>query len=725
METMGTALDKLGIRCSVLLAEEDGGDVFRLRYQSGPEGLLRRISEMLGVPLIGLPVRRSQLGQVKRPALISDPVSAATRALPGIAHSVLHTVTRLLGMTPETPTARLPLLVGEEAIGVLIVWGRELVASDLPALSVFASQVAIALQNARSLKAESAARAQAETLREVAGVLSSSLELDHVLDLILRQLARVVVFDSASIMLIRGDGYYVAARHGRLTGLDAGTSLKRYMLPGIDAIIDERRPVIVSDTEIDPDWVSFTDSQRIRSWLGVPLLVKNEVIGVLNINKDRPSFYTEEDASLATAFAQQAALAIENARLFVQVRRYAYELEQRVIARTQDLATLYDVAAITSKPLDLETVLQRSIQSMFMRLDCHGGAVYLQDEAEESLRLAAALGVPRQLVEHNESPLAETGILEQVMTLGNPAVSTFRGQSVAGLEGEWTCTGVPMRFRGHSFGVLVVYSEGREPFDREELALLGSFADHMAAAVENARLRQQASQLAILKERERLAGELHDSVTQSLYSLRLFSEAAREQLESQHVARASDYMQDISATARRALKEMRLLLYELRSDSYLKDGLLAALYHRLDAVEKRAGVKTAIEMDSLLELPSALEEMLYRVAQEALNNALKHAEANNMTVRVKLEGAQVRMEVEDDGRGFDTSHDMPAGGMGLENMQRRVREFGGTLDIVSAPGAGTRVIVQVPVSRRGLQAAARDVAGEQDEILPIRDWPSP
>lgn len=192
-------------------------------------------------------------------------------------------------------------------------------------------------------------------------------------------------------------------------------------------------------------------------------------------------------------------------------------------------------------------------------------------------------------------------------------------------------------------------------------------------------------ELAVLEERNRLARDLHDSVTQSLYSLTLFSETARNLANPGNLGRLSHYLTRIGETALQALKELRLLVHELRPLELETEGLKGALRQRLDAVERRAGVDAQLLFEGHIELPTHLEYELYRVAQEALNNSLKHAGATLLTVRVVADGQHIQLEIEDNGKGFDVEQASAKGGMGLANMRERVAALEGVLDILSTP----------------------------------------
>jgi signal transduction histidine kinase len=219
-------------------------------------------------------------------------------------------------------------------------------------------------------------------------------------------------------------------------------------------------------------------------------------------------------------------------------------------------------------------------------------------------------------------------------------------------------------------------------------------------AAENARLYDQAEQTAALAERHRLSRELHDSVTQSLYSVTMYAEAAARVLATGDTVTAGDHLHELRDTAQEALREMRLLIFELRPLALDKVGLAAALRARLDSVEVRGGMKTELQVEGVAgpqQLPPAVEEELYHIAQEALNNVLKHAHAQHVRVQLVLAPAETRLSICDDGAGFTPSLAGSRGGLGLPGLRERAAKLGGRLTIDSSPGLGTRVQVFVPI----------------------------
>jgi signal transduction histidine kinase len=177
----------------------------------------------------------------------------------------------------------------------------------------------------------------------------------------------------------------------------------------------------------------------------------------------------------------------------------------------------------------------------------------------------------------------------------------------------------------------------------------------------------------------------------------LYAEAAAELINSGETATAVEHLHELRDTAQEALREMRLLIFELRRPALEKSGLAAALQARLDAVETRGGVHAELQVEGGEHLPAAVQAELYNIIQEALNNVLKHARAKSVSIRLRFEGAGADVEVSDDGVGFEPSAGRLAGGFGIAGMKERAQKIGGTLEIESAPGKGTKVSVRVSI----------------------------
>lgn len=262
-------------------------------------------------------------------------------------------------------------------------------------------------------------------------------------------------------------------------------------------------------------------------------------------------------------------------------------------------------------------------------------------------------------------------------------------------EAPWEAVAsMPMIYRKNAIGALnVFYPRGKNPGPME-LAFLTAIAGQAAVAVENFRLINEAREKAVLEERQRIARELHDSVSQALYGIALGARTART-LVDRDPAQAAEPLDYVLSLAEAALAEMRALIFELRPETLDTEGLVGALTMQIEAVRARHGLEVHTEWCGEPDLPYAVKEALYRIAQEALTNILKHARARRVDVRMTCNSDQVTLEVSDDGVGF-ASEDAFPGHLGLRSMRERAGNVGGSVDVDSAPLQGTRIRIHVP-----------------------------
>ena len=252
---------------------------------------------------------------------------------------------------------------------------------------------------------------------------------------------------------------------------------------------------------------------------------------------------------------------------------------------------------------------------------------------------------------------------------------------------------------GEVIGILSVQNLDEEnAFSESDIHLLQTFSASMSIALENAHLYEKARHLAIMDERQRLGRELHDSVTQSLYGISLYAQAATGKIAVKELEQANEYLNDIQNTAQESLADMRLLIYELRPPILDKEGLISTLHNRLMSVESRAKIKSNIKNNLTSRLPSNVEEVLYQVAREALNNIIKHARAKYILINIQQMHKSVSMEIIDDGVGFNPEAACQEGCLGLANMKELVQSQGWQLLIESSTGNGTNIKVEAKLS---------------------------
>jgi GAF domain-containing protein len=607
-----------------------------------------------------------------------------------------------------------PLRVGVRLVGVIALADvdptRQFGPVELHLLNLFAQQAAIAIENARlydQAQREIAERKLAETERErvltaeraqaqrwaallrLSAELAATLDETEVCQRVVRGLHDTLGYDILGLYLVdetTGDRVLSAV-------VGSVTSATRLM-PGQGL---SERPLLDGQLHYTPD---VTQEPRFVPGLGgaevdVPVRIGGEVLGVLLAESRQPHAFNRDDFEVLTAAAQQAGLAIEKARLLSAERQRADELDA---LRT----TMAEVIA----ELELSVLLQAIVERAVGLVGATAGELGLYDEASQQIQVAFAHGHDEDTVGTRHS-LGE-GAMGCVAETGEPLIikdyQTWDGRApqYAGIPLHSTVA-APLKVGGRLVGVIALADvDPSRQFGPAELHLLNLFAQQAAIAIENARLYDQAQQAAVVEERSRLARELHDSVTQSLYSLTLLSVAGQRLAETGEMERVKGYLTRIGEIGQQALNEMRLLVYELRPVALESEGLVGALRQRLDAVEQRAGVRARLVIAGeagTSELPAALEEALFRIAQEALNNALKHAAPTSVEVRIHVEGGdtgqRVELDVTDNGQGFDPQAVRDKGGMGLVSMRERAEKTGAELTIRSAPGEGTRVTVVV------------------------------
>jgi signal transduction histidine kinase len=258
--------------------------------------------------------------------------------------------------------------------------------------------------------------------------------------------------------------------------------------------------------------------------------------------------------------------------------------------------------------------------------------------------------------------------------------------------------GVPVVSRGDVIGAFYLTEKKGErgsEFTEEDEELIRTLAAHAAIAIENARLHERSRELSTIEERKRLARELHDSVTQTLFSIGLTAEAATELLDSEP-GRAREQLGRLQELTRTAMLEMRSLIFELRPAELETEGLAAALRKHVEVLQHLHDQEIELTVDGDKRLPPDVERALLRIAQEALGNALRHSGARHVRLVLDARDSPVTLRVEDDGRGFDPEEAATRSRrLGLTSMRERAEALGGTLAIDSAPGRGTTVEVEV------------------------------
>ena len=546
------------------------------------------------------------------------------------------------------------------------------------------------------MDALSVSEGRLRALFEAGLVVTSELSLDSLLDRLVETAAELT-----------------GARYAALGVIDAaGSELEQFMTHGIDAdaraeigslprgrgilgvLIREAKPLRLHDLAEDPRSVGFPPGHpSMRSFIGVPILLRGVAYGNLYLTeKEGGEDFTEEDEQLLTLLAGQAAVAIENARLYEASTRWSRQLQ-----------SLNEIGNALATETDLEKLLDLIVRRLRELLEARVVALALPSGSNE-LRFAAAAGADDLLDTRISRSDSKSGkVLERRRSeridsvIDDPEVHQEISRRLAARTGMW----VPLIARDEAIGVLEIHDKAGSDarFTHDDFRLAEAFAARAAVAVE---LSQRVARDAVRRvvhaqelERSRLARELHDETGQALTSILLGLKPLEEAL-TDHPARAA--LAELREHVVSALQDVRRLAVELRPAVLDDFGLVPALERLIDAFAEQSDVR--VDFHSALgetRLPSDVETALYRVVQEALTNIVKHAHGKHISVSLARRESGVAAVIEDDGAGFD-QRTVREGGVGLLGMRERLALLDGRLEIESRPGAGTTVVAEVPLS---------------------------
>jgi nitrate/nitrite-specific signal transduction histidine kinase len=380
------------------------------------------------------------------------------------------------------------------------------------------------------------------------------------------------------------------------------------------------------------------------------------------------------------------------------------DLDRRVAARTQELATLNAVAAVVSQSLNLGRILEDALGKIIAELGFAAGAAFVLpdiDSGDGVLKLvtsvnlssdvsaALALRVPELLERH----LREPGRQPQALTLD--VLASGDAPNALAAAGWRSAVEIPLTAKGTVFGALVLFATDDMDLTPEQLASLSGLGSQIGMAVDNARLYAQAEESAATMERSRLARDLHDAVSQTLFSASLIAEVL-PRIYERDPQQGRERLEELRQLTRGALAEMRTLLLELRPAALAEANLPDLLRQLGEAVAGRSRIPIDVHVDTAVDVPAEVGVALYRIAQEALNNVAKHSGATHASVLlcgcdvVGQERGALELVVADDGCGFDPEATRP-GSLGLGIMAERAESIEARLELRSRPGEGTRV----------------------------------
>lgn len=540
--------------------------------------------------------------------------------------------------------------------------------------------------------AEAKNRARLLALQRVGAAVTSSLDVEATLQTIVTEAASLMNGATARLRLAdeSGDQLRLIASSGELNAELSGSAVPvETTLAGL--CYRSGRPVISNDVTADPRADQRVQQQhRTRSLLSVPLMVRGTVTGVLTISNVSDSAFEESDAEILGLFADHAAVAIENSRLFEEAQAQITEME--IINR---------VSAVVSSSLNLSQIY-RSIHHEIARIMIADAFLIIlrQPDGTDDLVYIVDLGQtfsPRHDVhlpiEYHESMNERVPkVIEASKAVGWDSWERYGDMS----KRTQSILIAPLVRGNEVIGSISAQSYAPNSYRRRDIELLATVANVAAVAIENAILFEQASDVAVSEERNRLAREIHDTIAQGLVGIILQLEAIGAQIEDSPLSSRIDRA---LALARANLDEARRSVRDLRAAPLEHMSLLEAIEQL--AEQHMDEVETRVTIDAPVALPlleDKVEAAIYRFVQESLTNCRKHARSAEVSIQIAV-SAEVRVEVSDKGPGFDVSSlktERSSNRFGVQGMRERAERLGGSLVIESTIGVGTRVRMTFP-----------------------------
>lgn len=563
---------------------------------------------------------------------------------------------------------------------------------------------------------------QQESLRAVIEAISSELELRPLLTRIIRYACELIGADRGTVGLVDWERGLIRTEAIYEMPLD---ELGAEMFVGVGLagrVLLTQSPVILNRYgELDRP----TQSEMLEdAVIGMPIFWRGQLTGFLGIGANPPRQFNQQDAETLGLYARHAAIAIENARLFAEM--------QRALIETQ---LLYATARRISFATNIDEVVEAYLEQVAARADYACTIVLYQfnPEGQRTGRVVRGWWSPdgglNIVYEHSAysrdalDEVLDRGQTVKISDVNHDARVPADLRQLQAESNRPAVAMIPLMVHSTRIGLVVLSYPSPQQWLDSSLRLYEVTAVQLALAIDH-RLQQNSlyergRQVAVFEERQRLARELHDSVTQLIFSMTLITQSIapawrRNPAEGE---RRADRLLELSQTA---LSEMRALLFELRPIEKAsrpgetiampgllriqQDGLVSALRHLIHFLSED-GPKIELQTHHYRPQPLEIEEAVYRITQEGLNNGLKHAQAQQILVKLALFPNQLQLIIQDDGQGFEWP--LPAGTnqhhLGLATMQERSKALGGKWQLMTRPGQGTTLVITIPISNRKSQ----------------------
>jgi nitrate/nitrite-specific signal transduction histidine kinase len=584
---------------------------------------------------------------------------------------------------------------------------RTLSEDEISLLSSVGNTIGVAVENAHLYIEVQQRMNETEALFSVQQAITSRLDQDAVLQMVADEALRLTGTEISYLYLLNGDKLVTKVLSGMgnpgflgtqipLEGSVAGLTLKT----GLSYLIE--------DAENDPRvYQPVIRSAGINSFIMVPLISDKGPLGALTVANKSSTKLIPEHERVLVMLASIAVIAIENARFYQK----EYERRKEADKRRRVAENLRDILATLNSNLPLQDTLNYiTAQSTHLLGSC-ASLLYRYDHDGKYAWIEARHGYPEELSDIDGEPLSSV-LASGYMLARQPFVYDIPEDIDAYIQNQpclspesirmakvvsrlyRTYLAVPLIIGNEIYGALCLYYSDQYELTDDDIGIAVSFTDQAALAVANALLRQKLEKTAVAAERNRLARELHDAVTQTLFSASLIAEVL-PRLWNRNPEEGQRRLEELRQLTRGALAEMRALLLELRPSALVEADMSELFRHLIEAFTGRTRVPVQFVIEGKCDLSPDVKVGLYRITQEAFNNIAKHANANQVRFRVNAQLDRVTMEICDDGCGFSQDQISPDH-LGVGIMKERAENIGADLCIESQVGNGTRISLVWP-----------------------------
>jgi PAS domain S-box-containing protein len=628
-----------------------------------------------------IPLDSSATGQAfsqRRPVSIADAHAAAVSD---------ESAARVIG-AGFTALLAVPLVVKDEVYGGLTLYfndPREFTSDQVELATAFAGQAALAIENARLHEQSEQRRDELEALYHADQALHRSLRTEEVLDVLMdlpialgqAQIVSMLLWDEQQRRFVVGPVRGLSDVMLRDTFTFSDLRIPHSAATDIVEVDDS-----ATDTRVSDRLRETITREGVRAWISCPIRISGRLFGSFSFGYHHPHTFTGRERRLLVALAQRAALALHNARL--------HEASER---QRQEMGALYEADAALLRSLRLNDVLAALVDTTMslMRTECVGlwgelGPLVARGLSQRYLDEAFRIRQDPMILDFWWS--RPSFAIEDVDS--DPSIPDAQRAALQH-DGIRSMLSTQVRVGDEMFGSFTVGHRVPHRFSPAEHRLLSALAQRAGLAIRNARLFEQAQQAAALQERQRLARELHDAVTQTLFSTALIAEVLPEVWEVDP-EEGRQRLAELRRLTRGALAEMRTLLVELRPGGLAELPLGDLLRQLGEATAGRSRLDVATHVEGTpRSLPPDVHVALYRIAQEALNNVVKHARASEAWLSLAYLPDAVLLRISDNGCGFSAHLDALPGHFGLGIMRERATTIGATFNLRSQPEQGTAV----------------------------------